>query len=171
MSNAAHHIMSKPSVAELEARLASNAKQASAREDRINSCEVESTDCALSMWADSTHTGLLRSQLELAQNDWKRDFLVLYRNGVRVQGKEVLAKFGYKSAYRWVINGEWFPSYNRVEDMTPRKLKNFQGHGFSWVKESLPSHVAQHFGNFIGAPVHSFVTPDEKDIITRPIDY
>jgi hypothetical protein len=162
MNNA--HTYHKPTLASLDAQLARNAQEASNREDRINACEVEATDCALSMWANGANAGKFNCQLELAKKDWKSDFMVLYRNGVRVKGKEVLVKFAYQSSYRWCINGEWFPSYNVTAE--GRKLKNFQKHGFSWVRETLPAHVEQSFGNYLGAPVHSFVRPDEKDIIT-----
>jgi hypothetical protein len=159
------HDYTKPSIASLEARLGMNTKEACDRESRIANCEMEPSDGALSMWANSSMNGLYRTQLELARNGWMHDFHVLYRHGVRVTGKEMLVKFGYKSSYRWCINGEWFPSYY-VGD-TGRKLKNFQKHGFSWVVEKIPAHAAQHFGNYIGAPVHTSVKPDERDIITR----
>lgn len=142
-----------------------NTDEAVKREERIANCEVESTDCALSSWANSSMNGLYRTQLELARNNWTHTFKVLYRNGVRVSGKEVLVTFGYKSSYRWNIGGEWFPSYYTSD--TGRKLKNFLKHGFSWVDETLPAHAVQHFGNYLGAPVHAGIAPDERDIITR----
>jgi len=92
-----HHDTTKPSIASLEARLGMNTAEAVNRETRIANCEVESTDCALSSWANSSMNGLYRTQLELARNNWTHSFKVLYRNGVRVtNAKEVQVKFGYK---------------------------------------------------------------------------
>lgn len=152
--------MSKPTVQVLEANMSRNVESASDRESRINNCYVEASDCALSMWANDSMNSLYRTQLELAKNDWKHDFMVLYHHGKRAIGKEVQTRFGSK----WIISGEWFPSYS-IND-TGRKLKNFQAHGFSWVKESLDAHAQQFFGSYIGAPVSTGIAPDERDIIT-----
>jgi len=153
----------KPTLAQVNAQIESNARIASEREQRIADCVVESTDCALSMWASDINAAKLRLQKELAEKNWMEDRFVLYRNGVRVNGHRVETKFGP----RWVINNEWFPVY--YADDTPRRQKNFLKHGFTWVKETLPVHIITTGGSFIGAPMFHVTRTDEKEIISCPV--
>lgn len=154
------HDTRKPSLADLDVNLMAHVKVAEEREGRINSYEVEATDCAMSMWASDASLSKINCQRELALAGWKHEFHVLYRHGARVAGNSVATKFGWK----WMIAGEWFPTYG--VDETPRKAKNFKDKGFTWVKETIPAHVAQSFGTWVGAPIHVFVVPDERNIIT-----
>lgn len=153
--------MNKPTLAQINARIESNIRTAQEREQRISDCMVESTDCALSMWASDAVAGELRLQKELAEKNWLEDRFVLHQNGVRVVGKQVNTKFGT----RWVIDGKWFPVYHHTDE--GRKLKNFLKLGFSWVKESLPVHVVAVHGNYLGAPVFHTTRTDEDNIISH----
>lgn len=154
----------KPTLASINAQIEANTRNAAERQQRINDCVVEDTDCALSMWASDVNAGKLRLQKELAEKNWMEDRFVLHRNGVRVKGKRVETKFGPK----WIINNQWFQVY--YPNDTPRRLKNFAAHGFSWVKENLPVHIISvSSGNYMGAPINHVTRTDEQDIISAPV--
>lgn len=153
----------KPTLAQVNAQIEANTRIALERETRINDCVVESTDCALSMWASDITAAKLRLQKELAEKNWMEERWVLHRNGVRVQGNRVETKFGP----RWVISNEWFPVYYAND--TPRRLKNFQKLGFTWVKENMPVHIVTLGGSFVGAPMFHTTRTDEKEIISCPV--
>lgn len=159
------HDTRKPTLASLQADLDRTVKEQADREKRISDCVVESTDCALSMWAADSMNDKRRMQMRLAQRGWTWGFQVLCRKDERgitvpVKGRKVDTRFGM----RWCIDGKWMPSYH-AED-TPRRLKNLAKLGYFFQEIELDAHVAQSFGSYIGAPTHAFPMPDDRDIIT-----
>lgn len=153
------HHRAKPTIASLEATLADNIRDADDRQRRINECQVENTDCAVSMWSSGVQADLLNVKLELARNNWKHTFMVLHKDGKVANGRRVETCFGT----RWVIDDKFYPCYG-VEE-TPRRAANFKKAGFSWVSMELDAHAAQAFGSFIGCAVPAFAVPDDSNLI------
>jgi hypothetical protein len=164
------HDTRKPTFASLEADLARNLAEQASRQDRINSCEVEASDCCLSMWAAGATEGKKRCQMDLARNGWKWTFSVLARlDGTVVHGKTWRGKdkFSFKMVEKWIIDGEWMPSYDGPGFITPRCQKNLEKRGFKWITMEVDAHVAESFGSYVGAPVHAFPFPDDQTIFVR----
>jgi len=168
MSMSKTYTYAKPTVAQLTERIATRNAIHESREQRINDCQVEFSDCALSMWAGDIALSELNAQLELAKSDYKQTYNVLYRNGVRVEGKIVTFKSGYSYGYvtKWVIDGKFYPCYHSSDE--GRKVSNFKKLGFSWVQEELVSHVELRVGG-IGACASVCIRPDEFNIIAHRI--
>jgi hypothetical protein len=163
------HDYKKPTLASLEADLARNLKEQADRQSRINSCEVENTDCALSMWAASSTEGKRRCQMDLARNGWKWTFSVLARlDGTVVHGKTWYGKdkFSFKMVEKWIIDGKWIPAYHGPDSLTPRCAKNLEKRGFKWITMEVDAHVGESFGSFLGAPTFAFPQPDDQTLIT-----
>ena len=157
------HDLRKPTLASLEASQAESNRIASERESRINACDVEASDCCLSMWASDSMLAKRQCQIDLARNGWKHDFMVLHKNGKPVSGKVIETKFGF----RWLIDGKFYPTYGTQE--SPRKAANFAKAGFTWVQMTLDAHVAQSFGSYVGAPVSSFPAADDRNLIVASV--
>ena len=153
------HTYTKPTLATLVAEHDRNLKEQQDRQQRINDCLVEDTDCALSMWSAGVTESKNRCMMDLAKNGWKHTYNVLCKDGVPVKGRGVSTRFGY----RWNIDGKWLPAYHPTD--TGRRLSNFNKLGFTWVEMELDSHVAQQFGSYVGAPAFAFPKPDNQDII------
>lgn len=163
------HDMHKPSLADLTEHIARNTAAYEDRERRIADCQVEASDCSLSMWANDSTADKLRKQLELAQNDWKAKFQVLYQNGQRVNGRIVTfqSRFHHGTDSKWLIDGKFYPKYATYEHLTPRRLANFKKLGFEWREELLPAHLCQSFGSYVGSPVHAYAMPDDRTVIAH----
>jgi hypothetical protein len=121
------------------------------------------------MWASNATLDRLGKMLDLAKADWKAVFPVLHRvsDGTPVKGKVWRGpdKFKYGAeTVRWLIDGEWMTAYPS-HGLTPRREANLKAKGFMWKDMVLPAHVAQSFGNYLGAPVHTFIIADFTDYI------
>jgi hypothetical protein len=161
------HNRTRPVLADLLAHKAANEKQYQDREARIAACEVEASDCWMSMWANDATRGKLTAQIKLAEQNYEVEFWVLCTlDGKMAKGREVMGTWGW----RWNMEGKWMNSYHGPGYMTPRQMANLEKKGYKWVKMKLTAHLVEHYGN-IGSPVHYSYAPDEVNVISRMTDY
>jgi hypothetical protein len=162
------HDYRKPTLASLEEALKRTQDEQAAREQRIANCDMEASDGCLSSWAAGAMEGKRRCQLMLAAAGWKCKLWTLCKlDGTPVKGKiwSGKDKFSFQFVTKWIIDGEWMPSYPGPECISPRKAANLAKRGYKWELVEHDAHVAESFGSYIGAPVSAFPAPDDKEVI------
>ena len=148
----------KAKLAELKAQQRANAEAAQARADRINSCEVEASDCFLSMWANDAMSSKLRLEIELLEV-WggKPEFPGLFDlDGNRVAAKLIDGRYGQC----WAIcdeDGKFTGEFvNHVspnpEYSTPRRHANLAKKGYKVAYERVEAGVGMAGGDKKGMP-------------------
>ena len=107
------------------------------RWERVRNCEVEETDCGLSMKAEDHRLDVLEKMEALNAAGGKHAFLVLTDlQGVPVDAFEHQGQYGW----RWCVEGKWMPQYGTRD--TARRLANLASRGYKWTKIEFPAKVA-----------------------------
>jgi hypothetical protein len=138
-----------------EARLNDEVKR---RADKIANCEVENTDCALSMWAADQNARKLSLERELAENNGMAEFTGLFTpNGERVKAKRIDGKFGPCWMFLDANNkatGKFLPFHDH-RHISKRAATNLRKKGYEvkaeWVKAGIASSCAA-----VGCPVNYY---------------
>lgn len=158
----------RPTVQELEARLADMRQRNAETHARRMAEQTDLSDCALSCWAEQSNEAKLLAMLDLARNGYMADFPALFHlDGTPVEGaKQVTFKdrYSFQMVTKWVINHpngqtEWLP-FTSPSAMTARKAKNLAERGYKVGTVSKPAHIVSQAGNYIGAPVHYYPAAD-----------
>jgi hypothetical protein len=138
-----------------EARLNDEMKR---RAERVANCEVEDTDCAVSMWAADQNSRKLSMERELAENNGKAEFTGLFNlNGERVRAKRIDGKFGPC----WMLldandkaTGTFLPFHDH-RHIGKRAATNLRKNGYEvkaeWVKAGIGSTCAG-----LGCPINYY---------------
>lgn len=151
----------RPSVAELEAKLAAMREQHAKVNARRMEEQTDVSDCALSCWAEGATLDKLNAQLELARDGYLAEFpALLHLDGTEVEGsKQVECKSfsGYGTVTKWVVNHpdgktEWLP-YTSPSSMTARKAANLAKKGYKVGFVKRPAHIEARSANYLGAPI------------------
>lgn len=127
--------MSKDYRAEVEATLARTRESIRSRAERIANCEVESTDCALSMMADRETVALCEKQLELLDGNceaWFSGYATL--DGEVVDARWVDTRYGSKLVVD-MPNGETvWTTADTEKGLAKRNLKKVMIKRTAWAK-------------------------------------
>jgi hypothetical protein len=152
----------RPTVQELEAKLAAYQEQKAATDARRLEQQTDVSDCALSCWAEGATLDKLHAQLALARKGYMAEFpALLHLDGSPVEGARLVTfknrHAGYGTITKWVVNHpngqtEWLP-YTHPEYMTPRKAKNLAKKGYKVGTVSKPAHIEARSANFLGARI------------------
>ena len=127
--------MAKVTVEELKAQLDRINEIRRDRAERIANCEVESTDCALSIMADREQADLINAQIEIIENggtSWFQEYATL--DGVLVDGRWVDTRYGYKLVCDMPDGETVWTTANTEKGLARRGLKKVMVRRTAWAK-------------------------------------